>query len=216
MATSEDGHYIRYQSSLVDADEPADTGIHHRAAGNLDHLADQYAQTRVRWVSHGAQHYTLDSALTINTTDYFLLWRSTPFDLHVGPMGPGGALQTYGMRCRVLANSSSGNVAIWAAVSLPDDALFRITAGEADAGSALVGAGSYAWTTLANLDDGGLLRLAEPQIRRVWDAAPTVDSIGGRVVGVPWIRASISVYGTSVSGGEPRIRGVELSEYVEP
>lgn len=216
MATSEDGHYVRYQSSLVDADEPTDTGIHRRAMGNLDHVADQFAQTRVRWVSHGNQYYTLDSSLSLTTGEYYLLWRSSFFDLHVAPVGSSGEMRSYGLRCSTLAASASGNVTIYTALSLPEDSLFRITSGESDVGSSFRGTG-YGWADQPNLDDGGLMYLNDAHIRRARAAAPSVDSVGGRVTAVPWVRVCLSVYGVAASGGgEPRLRGVELTEYLEP
>jgi len=209
MPSSELGHYVRFDEANVDSQEYCDTGISRRAIGNLDHLADQYAQQRVNWVSHSSLYLTQDAA-SITDDVYYPMWTSTPFDLHVRE-----DLESY--RCFVRLRVQSDDAV--------QSAVFRaILAPEGDAEADLFTAGVNVFTTatitsatFAWVSGGSLIYLDRDHVRRATRTVSTVDSVGGTPVTATWLRARLHVWGArSNSQAEPRLGGVHLREYYHP
>lgn len=209
MSTSELGHYVRFGETAIDSLDPVDTGMARRAIGNLSHIADQYAQRRIAWVSHGS---TLDTIVdTTVAGTFWRLWTSHPFDLHVQANH-----ESY--RCRVRLRVSSGsasNKATFRAVLAPyeereaEAGLYgtRVNATEIE-----VTQTAYTWE-----DGAALIYLDAPLVGRASERATTIDSIGGEATRVQWLRAHLSVWvDVAATASIASLGGVQLDEYVAP
>ena len=207
MATSELGHYVRHTETALDALDPADTGMLVRAIGNLDHLADQYAQRRVASVQFGTPFVTVADEPVSGT--YYRLWTSTPFDLHVTQSG-----ESY--PCRVRLNVTSGhatNAASFYAVLAPRG----LAETEAYRGDVNVATVSVARTTYAWEQPNALIYLDDSLVRLASESVSTIDSIGGSEVSARWLRVQLTVWvDVEVPASVAGLGGVELDEYLDP
>lgn len=229
MATSEKGHYVRFDEALIDAQDFVDTGIARRALSNLDHLADQYAQTLCRWVS-----YDLDQALTptgafhddapdvIDADTWYRLWTSPAFDLPIRK----SLHETY--RCRLQmrtgvggAPESTGTTRFLASLApLGMTPVEHVSPGANVADATLTGLPSpnHDWRAASSL-----IYLDDAQMRRASRAVSAIDAVGGVAVSATWLRVQLVVYGyasDTVTVGEhstiPVLSGVDLRAYLHP
>jgi hypothetical protein len=205
MSTSEFGHYVRHTESALDSLDPLDTGMMRRGAGNVNHLSDQFAQRRIGWSSDPFETVADEPV----PGEWYRVWTSHPFDLHVMPNG-----ESY--RCRVRLRISSGSAsdkATFRAVISPRGAgLAELYRGDVNVYEAIVTQTAYTWEQA-----GDLLYLDAPLVARVTDDVATIDAIGGATATARWIRPQLSVWvdvadGAVVAG----LGGVELDEYMEP
>jgi hypothetical protein len=226
VASSELGHYVRFDEALVEgassANDPLDTAIARAVTNNLDHLADQYGQVLINWVSPSSGDYFGIDEDTIEDERYYQLWRSAPFDMAVATFLSTATgeleLQSYRCRCRMRLTSNHGSVsASFRAVLAPEGTLTGEAALQTDTipnatAAVAITSASAAWhnaSSLIYLDAEGV-RLATKRVT-------TVDSIGGTDVEPKWLRAQLTVYAKRTSSSAaPRLSGVHLSQYYEP
>lgn len=222
MATSEDGHYTRFDESLIDDGDAADTGMHRRAIGNLDHLADQFAQNRVKWILPSGSYFEVDPDITPGTDTYFgtittsgdgvlnMLWKSTPFDLHVREIG-----ETYHCRCRLRVRSNHfSNTATFRACLAPVGfsaaEVARADVNTADT-NAVSGTG-FSWE-----DVDALMYLDDALIARATQSVSVPNAVGGEYRGATWLRVELVIVGqVNDATAEAHLDGCELTEYVVP
>lgn len=209
MATSELGHYVRFGEAQLAAGDFCDTGLLRRAIGNIDHLADQYAQPRVKWVGHSQTSYSPD--VTIETFTYHEVWRSTRFDLHVQEDG-----STYRCLARIRHGSNNAThgaqfkaVLAWPGASAPELAIDDI--------NAVATVGYSASTTLGWTTFSTLIYLDAPRVGLASGRVSVIDSVGGRERSAVHVQAQLYVFGRVQNVlATPQIGGVELSEYLPP
>jgi hypothetical protein len=227
MASSELGHYVRFDEALLEgsgsANDPFDTGLARRAPGNLDHLADQYAQHLVNWTSPTTSDYFTIDADTIADDTYYALWKSAPFDMALAHfLNADGVpeLQTYRCRCRLRVGSNSGGTAarfkaVLAQQGAGEPELLEgehLTPGPNATNQISVTTATSSWQAAS-----GLIYLDETRVRRASADVATVDSIGGAPITVRWLRAQLVVFGQrDTSSASPRLFGVHLSQFYEP
>lgn len=209
MATSELGYYVRHTESALDALDPCDTGMLRRALGNLNHIADQYAQRRIGWVIPvgGSPFVTVSGEPTAGK--YYRLYTSTPFDLHVAADGA-----SYPCRVRLRIKSGHANIkaTFRACLSPVGRGATEVNVADVNVAEMDVTGTAYAWTRAENL-----IWLDALRVREARTTVSTIDSIGGAPVGALWLRAELSVW-VSVQDTEliAGLGGVELDEYVPP
>jgi len=222
MPTSDDACYVRFDGSLLDDGDFCDAGLLNRALGNLNHLADQASQNRIKWVVPSAAQdkgRQVDPDLTRVAGSYFAAsgagicvnWRSPEFDLHVRETG-----NTYGCRVRLFTKSSHASYFSTFAVALVPK---RSTVAEeivADGVNVATGspqaATAYWWEDLSPL-----IYLDASMAGWARESVSTVDTIGGEERGASWLRVSLAVVSkVSNVGAAALLGGVELTEYLEP
>lgn len=202
MATSTLGHYVRFGETAFNGLDPMDSGMSGRALGNLNHIADQYAQRRIAWVSHGS---TLTFAETTDDDDWGLIWSSTPFDLHVRDDGT-----SYRCRLRMRA-SSDALMGFRVALSAAGEGAAEVWTAETSNVASISVNGAAAWYAAS-----GLLYLDNSRVRRATQSVNTIDSIGGSAIAVRWLRAQLTVWAKSDGSSTPQLSGIELDEYYSP
>src|SRR5688500_6324068 len=103
MATSELGHYVRFAEATMASpsteEAPFSAGHARRTIGNINHLADQYAQRRIAWIRRTGEHFGIAFPVVGDNTFYFV-WASTPFDVHIAAGG-----ESYRFRARIRTSS---------------------------------------------------------------------------------------------------------------
>lgn len=213
MPSSVLGHYVRFSSAAIDGLDFVDSGMSQRALGNLNHLADQFAQVRVKWaLPLGVNPPAIDPAgIFVGGVDgWQRLWTSSAFDLHVR-----SDLTSYPCRLR-WALSSDGTVSspIFRAVLAP----INESAGELFLGGDNVAEHVLPNAPMAWVEHGSLLHLDAVRVRRATRDVATIDSIPGLAAAARWLRCELSVW---VSPDSPtddvaELGGVELEEYYAP
>ncbi len=217
--SSDDKFYTRFDESLLDDGDFVDAGMMNRCIGNLDHLADQMSQNRVKWIlDEGAGPLVVDSDVTPGAGTYFgtidgrpvlnLLWRSPAFDLHLRETG-----ETYKCRARLRFGSADAvhTTALRVALAPPgfSDVAINDVTGPNTLQTTTQARTAHAWEDIASL-----IYLDTEWVRRASSAVSTVDSVGGEVAGATWIRAELVVAATvSNPGATAELSGVELTEY---
>ena len=222
MPTAEDKHYTRFDESLLDDGDFCDTGMLRRCIGNLNHLADQVSQNRIKWVlPAGGSPFLIDSDLTASADTYFsdaldgvvfplMLWRSPAFDLHIRE-----SRQSY--RCRISLRFHSSHAthkatlrAVLAPVGFAAEQL-------AVNGVNVVQSTPTESTTLAWENLSTLAYLNEEVVRRATSTVPIRDTVGGAFRNATWIRVELMIAGSIANiAGAPALGGVELTEYLPP
>lgn len=210
MATSELGHYVRFDESEFAHRSPVDTGMSRRAIGNLDHLADQKSRILVNWPGHSSGYYGRDASSGYASDEWNFLWRSNYFDLHVQP-----ERDTYRVRCavRISSNHATDQAQFrFGIIPAGNDERSEVLANSTNITTANVTATTYSWA-----DGNELVYLNERQVAQATRRISTVDSIGGAEVSVPWLRVGFVVWGKTVSAlGEARVAGAFAMEYLNP
>jgi len=219
MSTSDDGVYTRFDESLLDDADFCDAGMLNRAIGNLNHLADQVSQNRVKWIlGAGVGAYEVDSTLTPGTDSYFsdegpinMLWRSGPFDLHMRQSG-----ETNRCRVRVHFESEDATHTATLRATLAPLGFAEIGIGDVT-GVNTVQSDARAATTPTWFDMANLIYLDREWVRRARESVSSVDTIGGEDVLVTWMRVEL-VIASSISNASAvaKLSGCELTEYLEP
>lgn len=205
MSTSELGHYVRHTESALDALDPAGTGMARRGLGNFNHLADQFAQRRIGW-SAAPFESVADEPVS---GQWYLLYTSHPFDLHVKPNG-----ESYGCRARLRVTSghATNKATFRAVLSARGEGLAEVYRGGVNLAEIEVTQTVYTWQQAA-----ALIYLDAPLVTRATNDVATVDSIGGSTVTARWLRAQLSVWvDVASSASIAGVGGVELDEYVAP
>lgn len=221
MATSDDGHYTRFDESMLGDADFCDTGLLNRCLGNLDHLADQFAQPRIKWVlGVGKDPFTVDPDLTPGAsgtiyfgTEGFLneLWRSAAFDLHVREDNT-----TYQCRIRLRVGSAHATETATFRIALvpwtrPAGAEVINEGSNAAQGPSYAGV-AHAWYTVAEL-----VYLDADMVNRATWVVSSADTVGGGEAGARWIRVQLVVAArVSAITATAQLSGVELSEYIVP
>lgn len=216
MTTSSLGLYTRFDESLVDDENPVDTGLMYRAINNLNHLADQYAQHRVNWViPAGKSGLEVDpSGEALTETNRVFLYRSLPFDMHVREDGT-----TYDLLVWLRTQSNHAtHTATFDAVLSPAAPGTAYSDGERAAAGVNVGTTTATSTTAAwSQVSPAALTLDQRMVARSTDRASTVDTVGGPERGVDWLRVELWVYcGVSDVLATPELSGVRAVEYLSP
>ncbi len=211
MATSELGHYVRFDETEFAHRSPMDSGMCRRALGNLDHLADQKSRILVNWPGQGSGYFGRDTSSGFDVDEWNVLWRSTLFDLHLHAEG-----DTYRVRTavRVTGNDASNQANFrFGLIPQGSDERAEILAGGANITTADVTQTTYTWE-----DGAALLYLDERRANQASRRIATVDSIGGAERNVVMLRCYLAVYGKRLSGasGEPRVAGAFAIEYLTP
>lgn len=208
MATSELGHYVRFDEATVASpsgtEAPFSTGHARRAIGNLNHLADQYAQRRIAWVG---RTLTVDEDVIVDGVFGFL-WASGSFDLHVDGTG-----ESYALRGRLRLSSDDAVASATFRVviahenaSLPE--LFE--AGDHTDEITVVRSG-FDW------DATSLLYLDAFRIAAAQREVAAIDAVGGDPLSAVWVRARMWIFAKRQSSlAEARLSGVQLDEYIAP
>ncbi len=205
MATSQLGHYVRFTESALDALDPADTGMARRACGNANHLADQYAQRRIAWV--GGPFVTVGDEPVPG--QWYRLWTSHPFDLHVLPEGESYRCR---LRLRVTSGDASDPATFRAVLSARGGGLAEAYRDGANVTDVTVTQATYTWE-----DPPELVYLDARLVAAAQESVSTVDSIGGEPRAPLWLRAQLSVWvEISDSASIAGLGGVQLDEYVIP
>lgn len=215
MPSSKLGHYVNFSPAQVGTIAPVDSGMSQRAIGNLNHLADQFAQRRIGWVSPDPNQYFAvgDDYEVVTVAGFQRLWTSTPFDLHIRGDG-----ESY--RCR-LRWRLYGN-----AYGLPSNkAKFRAVIGPAgDSESELFAGGpNTAFHEVDSLNEwegwvehGELLYLDSARVRRWRKSVAAINEPGGREATAIWLRCELSVWCWAADVGAGRLSGLQLDEYFAP
>jgi hypothetical protein len=211
MATSEWFRFVDFSDTQLDSLDPCDTGLLRQVIGNLDHLADQYAQVRVAWELPTDAPVAFDTSDTESVEEAvpYRLWTSCPFDLHVLPDGT-----TY--PCRVSLKITSG--------SDSDAATFRAVMTRVGAGDGEHFEDGPNATEIAITHDEITWHLADDLIyldsrarSRATVRVPTINAPGGTETSALWLRVTLTVWVTvNDSTSIAALRGVELHEYIPP
>lgn len=216
MATSEKGHYVRFDESTIGALDACSSGKLRRALSNLDHLADQYAQTRIKWVSIAGNNGFVpqaDDPTIMGPGNFFRVWTSSPFDLHVYDSG-----ESY--RCRLRARIAPGSTD-----PVSEFATFRFvlapegtSESELDVGGVNVATASTFNGESAAWVSAGMIYLDVGMTARARKSVAAINTIGGATVNARWLRAQLVVFGASSDGDSafPTLSGIDLCEYVHP
>lgn len=208
MPTSQDGYYTRFTESVLAAEQAADAAHCARALDNLNHLADQYAETLVAWAGT-----TLGVAEASPADEViYPIWYSTPFDLRLQEDGT-----SYPMRCSIRVTSShvSQSSIFWVVVAeatqLVED---RGTIGTAIEATNADGV-SVAQTT-TTWEDTKLLQLDARSALTATKAVITTDVLP--FVGAPgfWCRAVLAIYASSETSAVALLSGASLCQYLPP
>jgi len=217
MATSDDGHYTRFDTSMLDDADFCDTGLLNRALGNLDHLADQCAQQRIGWVLPlGKDPFVVDKTQTPGTT-YFSsdgllneLWRSAAFDLHVRE---NNATYPCAVRVRIGSAHAVEQATITAAlVPWTRPAGSEIIENGVNAAVGVHVGVAHAWQLLAPL-----IYLDSHMVNRATWTVSSANSVGGADVGARWIRVQLVIAGmVSAATATAELSGCSLREYITP
>lgn len=213
MPTSTLGHYVRFRASDINARDPVDSGMAARALGNLNHLADQYAQVRIKWVAPvGRSLQTAAGAETL-ASGHQRLWTSTPFDLHVRPNG-----ESYRLRLRWLlrgdtAGGSGVDAHFMAAIGPAGDSLSEQFARGPNVAEHALTSASLTW-----VDHPDLLHLDANLVRRCRQIVPSINEVGGAERNALWLRCELSVWCRveDLVSDVGALGGLELTEYYAP
>lgn len=213
MPSSTLGHYVRFRPSDINARDPVDSGMASRALGNLNHLADQYAQVRIKWVAPAGDSLATSANEPTLASGHQRLWTSTPFDLHVRPDG-----ESYRLRLRWLlrgdtAFGSTEDAHFIAALGPAGDSL-----SEAFAGGPNVAEHSLTSASLTWVDHGDLLYLDADRVRRCRQIVPAINEVGGAERNALWLRCELSVWCRveDLVSDVGALGGLELTEYYAP
>jgi hypothetical protein len=210
MATSTLEHYVRFGETSIDSLDPVDSGLSDRALGNLNHVADQYAQRRIGWVLWGSNYFTHDADITVPANEYSRVWTSTPFDLHVRPDST-----TYScrVRLRVSSNHATATATFRATLAARGDTEGESYRAGVNVAEIQVTQTGYTWEQGASL-----IYLDTPRMRRAQtiEPAPVKNTVSGAVVSGTWLRAQLVVWAAVESGASPRLSGLELDEFIPP
>ncbi len=215
MSSSERGHFVRTYPTRLAADEPFHAGHARDLVGNVNHLADQYAQRRVAWVALAASHYYEPDigAASVAANEWYRCWSSTPFDLHVTEAG-----LSYALRVRVRAARSAGSGTITARAVVAAAGRGRGYYGSLDNTNVAEGASAsatHAWLTMSPSD--GMIYLSESQVAEAAQDVATTDQIPGDTVTAQWLRCTVEVWArTTDTGSIPRISGCQVDEFYAP
>lgn len=208
MATSVLGHYVRFGESAIDEIDPVDSGMAGRALGNLNHIADQYAQRRIAWVSVDGDTLDTDPNDIVADTPW-RLYTSGEFDVHVHQTGES---YRFRLRLRVQSGDASDEATFSAVLAPVGESLVELhRAGPNVADIAVIGA-SFTWE-----DAAALLYLDAERVTAASRSVATINEAGGDPVAGQWLRVQLTVWvsvedTTSVAS----LGGVQLDEYVEP
>lgn len=222
MPSSELALYERFGPGRDDGDWPAHAGELRRLIGDIDHLADQYAQRRVEWWPISGKYFEPEVAIA-DTTTWTRCWTSGPFDLHVyAPSGAVGAasaiLRSYALRTRLHGAISTGT----------GTARFRVAVALQGAGAqytqaAFVTASNVAEFSTASTTHGWLdaersvTFLDSDAVAQARSAVIVQNAIGGPPDAALWLRCTAEVWAsTSVVGNTPRVSGLVVEEFFAP
>lgn len=206
MSTSVLGHYVRFDETAIDGLDPCDSGMLQRALGNLNHLADQYAQVRVKWVHPGPDGIAAEAP---ELGVFQRLWTSTPFDVHIRGDG-----SSYRMRVRLLGHSGHAtHKATWRVVlSKPGEAEDELYSGDTNVAEITAAAASFTW-----MQAPSLVYLDPPRARRCMDRVTVRNAVGGPAANGIWRRVQASVWVAPIDDAsfDPVLGGLEIEEYHE-
>lgn len=205
MATSTLGHYVRFGTTAIDGLDPVDSGMAGRALGNLNHLADQYAQVRVAWVGYSSQYFTYNQGQEPANGYWGLVWLSSAFDMHLRSDGT-----TY--RCRARMRAEAAALMGFRLVLAPVGQHYSEMQTNDSSNVADISVdGAGAW-----YDAASLLYLDAARAHRAQQTVATADSAGGDAISARWLRAQVAVYALSDGSTVPKLSGVQLAEYYAP
>lgn len=210
MATSTLGYYARFSEAAINGLDFVDSGMAQRALGNLNHLADQYAQVRCEWVAPTGNAGIVADGDTLALGAYQRLWTTPPFDLHVR-----GEFSTYRLRVSLRVHSGDATDAatfrvVLAPVGEGADELFS---GDDNVAEETVAGASFAWVRHADL-----LFLDAARVRRATRSVAAINEVGGATATAKWLRVEASVWVSPDDdiASVPALGGVELEEYYGP
>lgn len=214
MATSRLGHYVRFGESTIDALDPFDSETSGDILGNLNHLADQYAQVRIAWaLPTGGTSYAVAAGVA-EVDGYQRLWTSTPFDMHVRASGESYKCR---LRVRVAANITgvgSAPASFRFALSAPGEADDELnSAGNNRAVESVSTAGVAEWRT-----HSALIWLDAPRVVRATQAVAAIDAVSGETRSARWLRVTLTAWAhvDSIADDTAQLTGLELAEYLAP
>lgn len=218
MSTSEKGHYTRFDEALLGEQDFCDTGMLRRGLSNLDHLADQYAQTLVKWVAPTGKSASppIEASDEMGANIFKRVWTSTPFDLPVRS----STGESY--RCRLRARIAD----IDASGAGDEFATFRFVLAPIGLSEAELQSDGVNVKTLSVFENEGavwktpadLIYLDAALTRRAKQRVSAIDSIGGSAISATWLRAHLVVWAASSDGLTvwPALTGVDLCAYLHP
>ena len=209
MASSELGHYVRFGESLIGEDDFADAGMCRRALGNLDHLADQFAQVRVASLFPSGD-YASPYEASPSTGTFYEVWRSNSFDLHVKADGSSYPCR---VRLRVTSNHAS-YAATFRAVLSWEGANHRAEALRNDDNVESVSTTS---ATVSWKQPAGLIYLDDDRVERAREDIAAIESVGGEERTGTRLRACLVVFGSIANAAaQARLHGALVHEFFEP
>lgn len=211
MASSERKAYVRFKHGRFATDDPFHA-FARDIVGNVNHIADQFAQRRLVWVARDASQYFEPEigAGSITADAYYRVWQSCPFDLHVRDNG-----ESYALRLRVRGARSAGSGTVTFRVVIASESHGRayvLDLNNGNAGAAPSSSATHAW-----LDIGpSIVRLSRDQVAQASRPAQAIDEIGGDVVDAAWLRCTAEVWASTTSTASvPRLSGLQVSEYYD-
>ena len=209
MASSELGHYVRFNEALLGEDDFADAGMCRRAVGNLDHLADQLSQVRVAALFPSGDYAAPYEASPVIAT-FYEVWRSNSFDLHV--KGDGSSYRCR-IRLRVTSAHASHAAAFRAALSWEGGPhLAEVLRNEENVESVAVTSASVSWQ-----EPTSLVYLDPERVRQAREDLASIDSVGGEERTGTRLRACLVVFGSVANvAAQARLHGATVAEFYEP
>jgi len=212
MASSERKRYLRFAHSHFLANS-AFHAFSRDLIGNVNHLADQFAQRRLSWVAPTSSDYfepEIGSGSIVADT-YYRVWQSLPFDLHVRETGESYALRT---RIRGARSTGSGTISFAVAISAEGHgAAYYAGLGNQNVARSITASSTHAWIETAS----SVVRLTGDQIVQSAQDVQTADAIGGTAVSAQWLRCTAEVWAaTSIAASVPRLSGLQIDEYYAP
>jgi len=212
MSSSERKHYLRFAHARFVGDEPFHA-FARDLVGNIDHLADQFSQHRVRWVARSASHYFEPEigAGSIVADTFYRLWQSDAFDLHVRETG-----ESYSLRLRLRAARSAGSGTLTFRVVVAAQGIGRAyyaDVSQPNVASAECSSATHAWLEL----HPPIVHLDLAQVIQATRASQSTDELGGEVIAGRWLRCTAEVWASTTSAASvPRLSGLQVSEYYPP
>lgn len=213
MASSELGYIDPIDATELDGDQPAHAGMLRRLIGNINHIADQYAQRRVSWAPIAGIYFEPEvGAASIATGTYYRCWRSTAFDLHVTQ-----ASTSYALRCRLHGARSGGAGTVTFRLVVAAEGFGRAwvfdTSNE-NVSACTTSSATHAWLTLSPATIVLTpTMIAQARMRN----APALDSVGGDAQSGEWLRCTAEVWASTTSTASvPRASGLVVDEYYAP
>jgi hypothetical protein len=212
MASSERKAYVRFKDARLATDEPFHA-FTREMVGNINHLADQFAQRRCAWVAIDSSQYFDPEvgAGSISADTYYRCWQSVPFDLHVRENGESYALR---LRIRGARSGGSGTVSFRVAIAAESHArAYYTTLANGNVGAAATSSATHAWLEMGP----ALARLSTQHVSQATRVLTNaIDEIDGDAVRATWLRCTAEIWATTTSTASvPRFSGLQIDEYYD-